>query len=391
MTPREEIEKIKSDLAKSIEKNSLQYKRAIIREMDFLFKKYGQDNIDILASVVKKKFNIPAAAMKTIMQELKKSQRQIGKLWLDYFHDTALSASEGDAIIASALQELGPNDYEKLIALYQVDFAEIKKSTREIIVNEIRRAAKAGKGYEVLRSRLTKRGLGDGEARTLANTSLAQFDNATMFEFAQQAGINKFLYDGVLHEHSRLFCREHLGVKYTVAEIKKMDNGQGLPVETSCGGYNCTHFWTPVIIGVTDKSKNINRKIIDPAAKNKMDRDVPIDSIQQLTDAEQSIIDQKAKEEFQRVTEFLKKSGKDVAATNFIQVQILKASQFGNDPIVFELGDFYLRGNDAKIKAEELSKLTGKDYYTKSFSSRTEYKKYVQYWLNQQLLRSKIK
>lgn len=236
MTQREQIEKLKQDFQASLENNSPKYRRAIIRELDFLYRKYGRENIDIFYTVVEKLFDIPATSKAEILKELKTAQAQIGQLWDGYFADSMELFNVMDA-----------NDFEKLQALYNVDFPKIKESTREIILKEIGRAARAEASYDVVRSRLLKRGLGDAEARTLANTALAQFDNATMFEFAKQAGIEKFKYDGVLHPNSRPFCKEHLGKKYTLAQISKMDNMQGLPVSTSCGGYNCTHFWTPVI------------------------------------------------------------------------------------------------------------------------------------------------
>jgi hypothetical protein len=66
-----------------------------------------------------------------------------------------------------------------------------------------------------------------------------------MHEVCEQAGIEKFLYDGMPAQ--RPFCKEHLGHVYTLEEIMQMDNGQGLDVLTSLGGYNCVHFWTPVV------------------------------------------------------------------------------------------------------------------------------------------------
>ncbi|MFA5322922.1 MAG: hypothetical protein WC373_09640, partial [Smithella sp.] len=77
------------------------------------------------------------------------------------------------------------------------------------------------------------------------NTAIAQFDSAYMHEVCEQAGIEKFLYDGMPAQ--RPFCKEHLGHVYTLEEIMQMDNGQGLDVLTSLGGYNCVHFWTPVV------------------------------------------------------------------------------------------------------------------------------------------------
>ncbi|MFZ4620957.1 MAG: hypothetical protein ACOYNS_10380, partial [Bacteroidota bacterium] len=184
------------------------------------------------------------------IQALKESQQQISELWNTYFAESTDLFDTAD-----------PNTFEKLQALYKVDFSKIKSDAGTIITEEIRRTARAGKGYEVLRSRLLKRSLGEAQARTLAITALAQFDNGTMFEFAQQGGVEKFKYDGVLHTNTRPFCREHLGKKYTIEQIRKMDNLQGIPVETSCGGYNCTHFWTPVVIDLPKKGARTKKKV----------------------------------------------------------------------------------------------------------------------------------
>lgn len=242
MTSRQQIEKIKSDFQAKLEKNSPRYRRAIIRELDYLYKKHGKGDLQGFIDAVQKYFDIPGPEKALTIQALKESQQQISELWDDYFAESTDLFDAAD-----------PNTFEKLQALYKVDFSKIKSDAGEIITEEIRRTARAGRGYEVLRSRLLKRSLGEAQSRTLAQTALAQFDNATMFEFAQQGGVEKFKYDGVLHTNTRPFCREHLGKKYTIDQIRKMDNHQGIPVETSCGGYNCTHFWTPVVIETKSK------------------------------------------------------------------------------------------------------------------------------------------
>ena len=77
--------------------------------------------------------------------------------------------------------------------------------------------------------------------KTLAFTSIAQFNNGLTFQTAAITGT--FLYSGPIAASSRLFCREHVGKVFTLEQIGQMDNGQGLPVLTSCGGYNCRHEW----------------------------------------------------------------------------------------------------------------------------------------------------
>jgi len=40
--------------------------------------------------------------------------------------------------------------------------------------------------------------------------------------------------------------------------MRRLNNGQGLPVKTSGGGYNCRHSWSPVTQGFVDAA-NLTR------------------------------------------------------------------------------------------------------------------------------------
>lgn len=56
-------------------------------------------------------------------------------------------------------------------------------------------------------------------------------------------------YTGPLDKLTRPFCRHILAKTsrvFTEDGAAALDNGQGLPVETSCGGYRCRHLWAPV-------------------------------------------------------------------------------------------------------------------------------------------------
>lgn len=250
MDSRTQIERIKKQFLESLEKRSGKFNRAILRELDFLFRKSGSKDLSAFLDSVQKYFDIPAAERAAVISSVKESQRQIAELWAEYF-------AGGEDLFDG----VDPNLFEKMQALYKVDFTKIKSDAGEIITKEIRRSVRAGKGYEDLRMRLLQRSLGEAQSRTLAVTALAQFDNAMMFEYAQQGGVQKFKYDGVLHTNTRPFCREHLGKQYTLEQIRKMDNGQGIPVETGCGGYNCTHFWTPVVTEVPKKAPRKKKRI----------------------------------------------------------------------------------------------------------------------------------
>ena len=234
---RRKIELLKNDLRATLEHDALKYKRAVIRQIDALWRehknKYG--DIDRFADFVLNNLGAPKANKFEIISELKATQLEIGEVWNDYY-----SSLEGSST------SLGV-DYEKMIAAYAVDFPEIEKTTRDFVVKTVRESAKNNHGFETMRAGLQKTALGSDRVYTLANTATAQFDNASMFEFAKQAGVGRYLYDGYLQPNSRPFCVRHFKKTYTLEQINGLDNGQGLPVFTSCGGYNCTHFWTAIV------------------------------------------------------------------------------------------------------------------------------------------------
>jgi hypothetical protein len=58
-----------------------------------------------------------------------------------------------------------------------------------------------------------------------------------------------YLYTGPLDGLTRPFCKALIGKVVTSEQMRKLNNGQGLNVMTSCGGYNCRHTWSPVSEG----------------------------------------------------------------------------------------------------------------------------------------------
>lgn len=71
------------------------------------------------------------------------------------------------------------------------------------------------------------------------------FRNAVTAKTAKDSN-TRLKYVGPLDDKTREFCAEHVGKVYTIDEILDLDNGQGLPVLTNMGGYNCRHEWRPV-------------------------------------------------------------------------------------------------------------------------------------------------
>lgn len=134
-------------------------------------------------------------------------------------------------------------EYEDLMAAYGVDLPQLNKSARRQAVNAWRKTIGKGRSFRDMERILLDSDIVEANAYTQATTALAQFDNDYTVSLGREAGIKKYHYTGAKAE--RAFCVKHLGNDYTIEEIERMDNGQGLPVLTSCGGWRCQHTLTP--------------------------------------------------------------------------------------------------------------------------------------------------
>lgn len=235
---RSKIELLKEEVRGTLNNDALKLKRAIIREIDALWREYKNKteftSIERFAEFVFNFLQIPKANKAEILYDLRETQKQINEVWNSFYKDVAPGSYK-------------PIDYEKLIATYSVDFKQINKDVRDVVVKTFRESVNKNYGFETIRTELLKNSIGTAHAYTLANTSVSMFDNAAMFEYSLQAGINKFKYDGILQPTSRIFCVEHFQKIYTYQQILKLDNKMGTPVLTTCGSWNCHHFWTAVI------------------------------------------------------------------------------------------------------------------------------------------------
>lgn len=87
------------------------------------------------------------------------------------------------------------------------------------------------------------------QAATIAQTGTAAFDRIGKIQPAIESGVKRFRYVGPSAERrfcQRLLAQSKAGQTWTVEEIRKMDNGQGLSVLYDCGGYHCRHDWEGV-------------------------------------------------------------------------------------------------------------------------------------------------
>lgn len=115
------------------------------------------------------------------------------------------------------------------------------------IVRAIRRSYRRGElaTFDGLREQLQRtRRLSVAQADAVAQTATAAFDRASTM--AGDSPATRYRYAGPGAE--RAFCQAMLsrsaaGESWTIAEIRAMSNGTGLPVEFTCGGWRCRHRW----------------------------------------------------------------------------------------------------------------------------------------------------
>ena len=97
-----------------------------------------------------------------------------------------------------------------------------------------------------------------GKQLTEINTKSSMFGRSVTAQIAEEAGLSLFLYTGPLDGVTRKFCDPLVDKVVSDSQMRKLNNGQGLPVRTAGGGYNCRHSWSPVSKGFV-KAANLTR------------------------------------------------------------------------------------------------------------------------------------
>lgn len=225
---RRQIEQYKQAVSAEIDADAQKYVRALEREVAYLQRKYEIENLENLRVAVLREFRLPSFEVRAILDIMSKTESTIGPAWDAFWENKKVTWT---AVRARAT----------------VDFLKLRADQREVLDTALDNAVKKGFDYTAFRQEFLRAGHGYGPAKTLTNTAIAQYDNAYMSEIAQQAGVERYIYDGPVNINTRIFCRRHAGQSYTMAELRAMDNGQGLPVETALGGYNCVHYLTPEV------------------------------------------------------------------------------------------------------------------------------------------------
>lgn len=98
----------------------------------------------------------------------------------------------------------------------------------------------------------------EGRQLTEIKTELSQYGRSITAIAAAAAEIDHYLYTGPLDGITRDFCKALVNKVVTEKQMRRLNNGQGLSVKTSGGGYNCRHSWSPVTESFI---KNANLKL----------------------------------------------------------------------------------------------------------------------------------
>lgn len=179
-------------------------------------------------------FNIPESIRSAIKEELKAS--------FDYQKRMYSIIPEGEQVDLTKAHRLSLIKAEGLIV------KDKAKITDDLLFESVNLISTAKNRDSLIQLLTEKANSNFYKAESLAQTLISVYDNTLSNNTADQAGLEAWKYFGGLIEHSRTFCIKQIklaesGKVYTVDEVRKLDNEQGLPVESSCGGYRCIHQW----------------------------------------------------------------------------------------------------------------------------------------------------
>jgi hypothetical protein len=112
----------------------------------------------------------------------------------------------------------------------------------------------------------------EGRQLTEVKTRISQYGRGITAAAAEAADMSYYLYTGPMDGITRPFCRELINLVVSKAQMKRLNNQQGLSVLTSGGGYNCRHSWSPITLGFIEAADLTKAKGTDITQANKAAR-----------------------------------------------------------------------------------------------------------------------
>lgn len=130
-------------------------------------------------------------------------------------------------------------------ALLGDQYAKTRSGVAASVTSTVRRSVARGEAPQRVARRVESiLKIARNHADTIVRTaSIATARTATLSR-ALEDGVRFFRYSGPT-ANQRPWCAERTGRVFSIDEIRAMDNGQGLPPEQYCGGWNCRHRWVP--------------------------------------------------------------------------------------------------------------------------------------------------
>lgn len=192
---------------------------------------------EVAAVLARHKFDFAGDVKRDIDSMVRNALRERDKAAGEVFHSRAGATSSEVKQLAQQARTVADQRLAK-VRLKTSDDA------LRIINTVLERAPQNMDARRITRQALQRLGIARHHARTEVDAARAAIDNIGRLDSARVAGITTFRYNGPT-ANVRSFCAQHVGLVFHLDEIRRMDNGQGLPVEHYCGGYNCRHRWTP--------------------------------------------------------------------------------------------------------------------------------------------------
>lgn len=109
----------------------------------------------------------------------------------------------------------------------------------------------------------------EGKQLTEVKTKISQYGRSITAAAASAADLDYYLYTGPQDGITRPFCQALVGLVVSSKQMSRLNNGQGLNVLTSCGGYNCRHSWSPVTEGFVEAADLPKAKPADISEANR--------------------------------------------------------------------------------------------------------------------------
>jgi len=108
-----------------------------------------------------------------------------------------------------------------------------------------------------------------GRQLTEIKTKISQYGRSLTAMASAVAELDHYLYTGPRDGITRDFCKALVNKVVSEKQMAQLNNGQGLSVKTSGGGYNCRHSWSPVTESFIEAANLTQAKRSDISKANK--------------------------------------------------------------------------------------------------------------------------